>query len=399
VWVSRRLPGERQAAAVLRPAATRTVVAPWHESVSVHTTGWEPGVYVFKLVARSGLEAAVPYVVTSPSVRGRVVVVAPVATWQAYNAWGGYSLYQGPSGDRRAWRVSFDRPYRGAGMGELGFGLAPVAIAAERTRAPLAYLTDLDLHRDGDALEGAEGYLSAGHDEYWTPEMRATVERARARGTDLAFLAANTMYWRIRLERSSLGPDRVMVGYRSDAWADPEPDPQHVTGRFRDDPAGRSERSLVGMEYECFPVDADLTVTAPRWWGFAGTGVRVGTTFPHLVGDEADRVYPGGGTPHPLQVLAHTAYSCRGVPTTGQTTWYTTRSGAGVFASGTLRWTCSLTRECFGVPVSARTRAFVTRVTQNLVTGFAAGRAGERHPAVDDVEEYDLPRTNAVSAS
>ena len=116
-------------------------------------------------------------------------------------------------------------------------------------------------------------------------------------------------------------------------------------------------------------------------------------------GDEADRVYPGAGRRIPLQVLAHTAYSCRGAATTGQTTWYTTRSGAGVFASGTLRWTCSLTRDCFGLPVSERTRAFVTRVTQNLVTGFAAGRAGARHPAVDNVDEFALPSTNSVSAS
>jgi len=100
-----------------------------------------------------------------------------------------------------------------------------------------------------------------------------------------------------------------------------------------------------------------------------------------------------------LQVLGRATYSCRGVETTGQTTWYTTRSGAGVFASGTLRWTCSLTRDCFGLPVSARTRAFVTRVTQNLVRGFAAGRAGERHPAVDNVDRFDLPTTNGVSAS
>ena len=113
----RRLRGERQHAPVLRPASTRTVVAPWHESVAVDTTGFEPGAYLFKLVTGSGWQAAVPYVVTSTSVEGRVVVVAPVATWQAYNAWGGYSLYAGPSGDRRAWRVSFDRPYLGGGHG------------------------------------------------------------------------------------------------------------------------------------------------------------------------------------------------------------------------------------------------------------------------------------------
>ena len=48
---------------------------------------------------------------TVPELTGRVVLVAPVNTWQAYNQWGGYSLYHGPSGDRRAWAVSFDRPY------------------------------------------------------------------------------------------------------------------------------------------------------------------------------------------------------------------------------------------------------------------------------------------------
>ena len=399
VWTSPRLLGERQAEPVMHPAETRTVVAPWHESLALDTSEFVPGVYLVKLVTRSGLQAAVPYVVTSPTVEGKVVVVAPVATWQAYNRWGGYSLYHGPEGDRRAWRVSFDRPYLGDGMGEVGFGIAPVAMAAERTRAPLAYLTDLDLHADPGALDGAEGYVSAGHDEYWTPEMRATVERARDHGTDLAFLGANTMYWRIRLEPSSLGPRRVVVGYRGDAFEDPERDPVRVTGRFRDAPAASSERGLVGMEYECFPVDADFRVASPRWWGFRGTGVRAGTAFPHLVGDEADRVYPGGGTPQPLQVLAHSPYTCGGVPTSAQATWYTARSGAGVFASGTLRWTCSLTPGCFGLPVPERTRTFVQRVTQNLVTGFALGRAGARHPAQDDMSAYALPRENQVPPS
>ena len=40
-----------------------------------------------------------PYVVTSPSAAGTVALVAPITTWQAYNAWGGYSLYAGANGD------------------------------------------------------------------------------------------------------------------------------------------------------------------------------------------------------------------------------------------------------------------------------------------------------------
>ena len=45
-----------------------------------------------------------PYVVTSESAEGTVALVAPVTTWQAYNEWGGYSLYDGADGDRRARR-------------------------------------------------------------------------------------------------------------------------------------------------------------------------------------------------------------------------------------------------------------------------------------------------------
>ena len=45
-----------------------------------------------------------PYVVSSPTAAGTVALVAPVTTWQAYNAWGGYSLYEGPAGDREAGR-------------------------------------------------------------------------------------------------------------------------------------------------------------------------------------------------------------------------------------------------------------------------------------------------------
>ena len=57
-----------------------------------------------------GLARTSPYVVSSPSAAGTVALVAPFTTYQAYNQWGGYSLYHGPDGDRRSWAVSFDRP-------------------------------------------------------------------------------------------------------------------------------------------------------------------------------------------------------------------------------------------------------------------------------------------------
>jgi hypothetical protein len=399
VWRSGFLDGERQAGAVLDPVETRTVVAPWRRSLTFDTTGWEPGFYVLKLRTGSGWETAAPYVVRSPSARGTVALVAPVTTWQAYNQWGGYSLYAGPAGDRRSWAVSYDRPFNLAtGANDYRTAAIPVIVRAERLRnrlgISLSYFTNLDLDENPAVLEGARGYVSMGHDEYWTPGMRQAVERARDAGTNLAFLGANTMYWRIRLE------GRLQVGYRSDAVLDPlrEARPEEATSRFRDLPAPDPEQGLTGMMYECFPVDADYVVASPSWWGFRGTGARAGDRFAGLVGPEADRVYLSSRTPRPMEVLSHTSYSCRGVTTSSQSVYYTTSSGAGVFNAGTLRWGCALVDRC-DHPLGARTRDFVRRVTDNLLRVYAAGPVGGRHPARDTVRQYHLPDVNTVEAS
>ena len=68
----------------------------------------------------------------------------------------------------------------------------------------------LDLHK---------GWLSIGHDEYWTWQMRAHVEGARDRGVNLAFFSGNVCYWQIRLEPSVFTgePHRTIVSYKDDA--------------------------------------------------------------------------------------------------------------------------------------------------------------------------------------
>ncbi len=64
------------------------------------------------------------------------------------------------------------------------------------------------------------------------------------------------------------------------------------------------------------------------------------------------------------------------------------RSGAGVFASGTMRWVEGLmagTHDDGGDHgMDARTGAFVTRATENLLTAFARGPAGHNLPAPRD---------------
>ena len=107
-------------------------------------------------------------------------------------------------------------------------------------------------------------------------------------------------------------------------------------------PSPRPEHDLLGMQYECYPVDTDYVVASPRLVGFRGTGVRRGDHVPGLVGPEADRVYPDGRLPRPLQVLSHSPYSCRGVTTTTQSVYYTPAPGPGCSTpapcAGGARW-------------------------------------------------------------
>ena len=95
--------------------ATRTVTTRWGPSLTVPTGGWPPGAYLLRLDAESGPQRYVPLTIRSASAAGAVVLRQAVATWQAYNQWGGYDLYNGPGGiadyASRSLAVSLDRPY------------------------------------------------------------------------------------------------------------------------------------------------------------------------------------------------------------------------------------------------------------------------------------------------
>jgi hypothetical protein len=402
VWRSGHLAGRPQSAPVVLPT-TNTVVAHWSPSVVLHTEQWTPGFYLLKLTSASGFQSYVPLVVRSPTASGRVVLAAPLMDWQAYNDWGGYDLYTAPPGQQRSYAVSFDRPYpQGPDAGARLFleDAVQVTALAERLRLPLAYVSDVDVSADPGMLDGARAYVTLGHDEYWTVPERRAVTAARDRGMNIAFLSSNTMYWRVRLQAMRSGPDRLVVAYKSDASvADPlrRSHPALTTGRWRDPPDADPENSLTGTLYECYPVEAPYRVVSPRWWGFEGTGVRAGTQFPLLIGDEADRVYPVASTPRPLQILSDTSYDCDGAPTSSQSTYYTTPSGAGVIDFGTQRWACAVGPRCHSLPV--RDDAFVRKVTANVLRAFAQGPVGKRFPADDNVAAFALPRINQVPSS
>ncbi|WP_336050110.1 N,N-dimethylformamidase beta subunit family domain-containing protein [Streptomyces sp. CA2R101] len=410
VWRSDRVAGRRQRHPRLLPG-TRGVRADWERSLRVRTDGWPPGAYLLRLDAEHGHQRYVPMVVRSARTTGRTVLMHAVATWQAYNAWGGHSLYRGPDGGyaSRSLAVSFDRPYDSNGAGKFLVYERALVVLAERLGLPLAYTTGVDVHRDPSALRGATAALSLGHDEYWTPQQREHVTRARDAGTNLAFLGANACFRRVRLEPES-GPQqgqgpgqradapgalRTVVCYKTSYRDDPRfagPHRALPTHDFRQPPAADPESALTGVFYEGYPTDAPYVVHHADHWLFAGTGAKRGDAFDHLVGVEYDRVTPQAPTPERLEILAHSPLVCNGRSSHADSAYYTVPSGAGVFSSGTMRWVEALMAGTHDDGrdhgMDDRTRAFVTRTTENLLRAFAVGPAAKIRP---------VPRGNVAS--
>ncbi|KUL34115.1 hypothetical protein ADL22_31025, partial [Streptomyces sp. NRRL F-4489] len=388
VWRSERLPGRRGPAPRLL-ADTRTVRADWPRTATVRTDGWPPGAYLLRLDSDRGHQRYVPLVVRSPGAAGRTVLMHAVTTWQAYNAWGGRSLYHGPDGAyaTRSLAVSFDRPYDATGAEKFLVYERALVVLAERLGLPLAYTTSVDVHRDPAALRGATAVLSLGHDEYWTPERRAHVTRARDAGTNLAFLGANACFRRVRLDPGPHGPLRTVTCYKTAYRDDPRfaADQGPPTHDFRAPPAADPESSLTGVFYEGYPTDAPYVVHGAGHWLFEGTGVRAGDAFPHLVGVEYDRVTPGAPAPADLEIVAHSPLVCAGRASHADSAYYTVPGGAGVFATGTMRWVEALMAGTGdngrNHGLDRRTGAFVTRTTENLLRAFAEGPAARHRPA------------------
>ena len=177
-------------------------------------------------------------------------------TWEAYNRWGGGSLYDGDDGGfgDRSLAVSFDRPYdTGYGAGRFAYYDLPIAKVAERLGLPLAYTTDYDLDLDPAC---SPGHRSRRRRSRRVLDGQGPGRRRPRRGArgNLAVFGANTAYWRARLAGRSVGlagqpgrrdgrPRLVVVTKDAHSTRSPRRDPGGSTARFRDRPAPRPRSS------------------------------------------------------------------------------------------------------------------------------------------------------------
>ena len=244
-----------------------------------------------------------------------ILLVLSTATWNAYNDWGGPSLYTGgtqvsferplargflvkpeparrkaqPLPDREAlyffeWAESHGLSLWSGGAGWWNWERVFVRFAESHGyRVDVA--TSQDLVAYPEILDDHRLYASVGHDEYWSWGMRDAVEAFIAAGGNAAFLSGNTCYWQVRFDDAL----RTMTSFKYRADADPNlgtADERFLTSAWVDRRIGRPESALTGLSfsrggYARYGLgtprsSGGFTVWRPEHWAFEGTDLAYG---------------------------------------------------------------------------------------------------------------------------
>jgi hypothetical protein len=345
------------------------------------------GVYIAHLVREDVAGSSqILFVVRDDDRPSDVLLSTSDADWQAYNSYGGNSLYTctvgcPPDGaPQRAFKVSYNRPFNTAADagGRPWFFRAEYAMIRflEASGYDLSYTTSVDVQSRASTLVNHRVFMSSGQDEYWAEGQRTNVEAAREAGVNLAFFSGNELFWKTRWEASVAGPptaNRTLVSYKethADAAIDPSPS---WTGTWQDPrfsppkDGGRPQNALTGQVFSVNTGPAESssgTMTVPAaygqlrlWRNTAAATLPPGGTLalaPKTIGFEWDEDFDNGFRPEGLIRLSSTTLPAVEIFTdygtelqanraaTHTPTLYRAPSGALVFGAGTVQWSWGL---------------------------------------------------------
>jgi N,N-dimethylformamidase beta subunit-like protein len=407
-FVSRRL-SVRPQPACRHTYGTGLTVCNWHSTLALTLpTSLPSGVYIAKLTTDRGASDCL-FVIES--VRPQPLLAQlPTSTYEAYNAWGGDSLYPGGSdrvgltGTTQGVEVSYDRPYdsvTGAGQ----FFARDVAMVwfLERYGYPVSYTSSESVDGDPAQLAGHRALIDFGHSEYWSARQEGGWAQALRTGTSLLFFGSDTLGWRVRYEpaagafTASGRAGHVIVAYKEHAAEDP--DRSRPSGVFPDRGARLTGSAYLGCITPRLALSGPPEYRYYAWspapnlqpsWLFARTGVTPSTRIPGLVGYELDQRTPL--SPPGTRLVGDGVASCMShaadepgepVGAAGQklaaTTLYTASSGAIVFNTGTLGWELGLEPVPSASPdVPSAPDRRVVAVTRNLLAHVLGQPHGAR---------------------
>jgi hypothetical protein len=365
VYSEERTDGVDQRGLVSWDATTATARAVWPTTSSIDSTGWLPGVYT--IITGNGIESQAGrgiFVVKSPTIlKTRPLFALSILTYQAYNAWGGASLYTLP----RSVRVSLERPYLSWSATHGWLAEAAWVTWISKHVLGLQYTTDYDLSLTAPTVSPS-ALIFGQHTEYISKIFRDWLDRASGDrgGMEIANFGTNALYCQIRFESGlESGSPKEMVAYKypgQDPLAATQP--KEASYLYRSKELGRPEGALLGAQYGVSrqwlpPTSMRIHSKTPSRF-LTGTGLRRGSLLRHLYRQEADFIYPATG----VVLLGTARLNAKGPASrTLGTVVRTGKRGARIFSAGSLVWITGFTgARPFGV-----SRASFIRFNANIL--------------------------------
>jgi hypothetical protein len=270
-----------------RPGGAKLLLTGWRESLALPVgEAWPSGVYLVRVDREGGAGTSYASFVVRDAQPGAIVVVLATNTWQAYNTWGGVSLYRDlrQRGSARWSRpdvahvVTSLRPYvQGYGAGDVFRYDLPLLRWLEQNGYPVSYATDRDVARGRATGSRTRLVILSGHPEYHDAREQRRLVQLVQRGVSLAILGGNAFGWHARLDHHD---ERLSV------WRERRLDPR--PGRaatVRWSSLGWDPATLTGVR----PVHGRpgaLRLGAPANW--AWTGVPAAARLGPVLGAEYD---------------------------------------------------------------------------------------------------------------
>ena len=384
------------------------------------------GLYIALLIRNdTGGVSEVPFVVRNDASTSQIVYQTSDATWEAYNAYNppgvtnpagsgidlGNSLYQcnigcpagTPGGytttQTQAWQVSYNRPLQDGGIdqGRDGpfYSEFPMIEFLEENGYDVSYISETDTDSNPSLLTAHKVFISSGHDEYWSANMRNNVTAARNAGVNLAFFSGNEDFWKTQFAASPIDGslERTLTTYKETHNEPPygtaanqyDPsDPPTWTGSWRDPQGAASggdspENQLTGQYFTVNSTPQANDIQVPyqyaklRLWQNTAVANLTSSSPPVTLGTNlgsTSNLNPGMGTlGYEWDIDADNGFRPAGEidmssttvtntsafvndyginPTNNSTsethhlTLYRASSGALVFGSGTVQWSWGL---------------------------------------------------------
>ena len=381
VWEKKSIPGK----AYPIPETASSKGCGWPEVISLDIpSDWKSGYYHVTLFAQDSggkfvqrnkrtAESSCYFILrsASPGQDTQILLQLATNTYNAYNNWGGSSVY-GYHGRNylQGNEVSFLRPPKS----QFSKWEEHFVAWAEKNGYTLDFASNMDLQFRPELLDNYKLVLSLGHDEYWTWEMRDSLEGFVAKGGNAAFFSGNTCCWQIRWREET----RSFVTWKQ--WFNLDPvyqtaEEQRLSSLWSHHLVKRPENQMTGVGFlhggyhlshgQYMDGKGSFVVHRPEHWMLTGTNLKRGDEFggeDTIVGYECDGCelewrdglpFPTyqDGTPKSFTVLA----TCPAKWAPGDAYWYekwpgpdhegnavlgiyTVENGGTVVTAGTTDW-------------------------------------------------------------